>query len=198
MRPFEMALPRTAEEAIRAASAERGASAFLAGGTDLVGELKERTARPARVVNLKHIPGLDRIERTERGVEIGALVTLRALAEHATIRDRWPALAHAIGEAATPQLRNVGTAGGNLCQRPRCWYYRDATYPCRKKGGSLCYAQSGENEYHAIFDNGICCAVHPSSSATVYMIHDALVDITGPDGTTTVPVGKFRGPVAEV
>ena len=94
---------------------------------------------------------------------------------------------HALSEAATPNLRNVGTLGGNLCQKMRCWYYRDDTYPCLRKGGTVCYAQDGENEYHAIFENEYCCAIHPSSAAPVLVAHGASAEIAGPDGKRQVP-----------
>ena len=165
MKPFKMALPRNIDEAVSVGEKSFKKTKMLAGGTDLLGELKERTQTPDLVVNLKSIPGLDQIVATDRGLEIGALVTLTRLAADDAIQKGWPALAAAIERTSTPQLRNVGTIGGNICQRPRCWYYRDETYKCLKKGGSRCYAQEGENEYHAIFDNGMCCVPHPSNSA---------------------------------
>ena len=100
------------------------------------------------------------------------------------------ALAETVGKTATPNLRNVATLGGNLCQRVRCWYYRSEDYPCLKKGGSICYAQQGENEYHAIFDNRICCAPHPSNAAPALLAYDAKVEIAG-KRTRTMPISKF-------
>ncbi|MCA8961204.1 MAG: FAD binding domain-containing protein, partial [Planctomycetes bacterium] len=124
MKPFAMALPKSVEEAVAASASSFAESKLLAGGTDLLGELKERTQTPDRVVNLKRIPDLDRIEVGDDRVVIGALTRLATIAESSEIRTHWPALAQTIERSATPQIRNVGTLGGNLCQRVRCWYYR--------------------------------------------------------------------------
>ncbi len=116
--------------------------------------MKDYTARPARLVNLKNIRGLDRITLNARGLTIGALVTLTELEEHAGVRKSFPGLAEAAHSIATPQIRNLGTVGGNLCQRPRCWYFRLEEVVCLKKGGSECYAANGENKYNAIIGGG--------------------------------------------
>jgi len=191
MKAFKIAQPKTVEGAIGVAGDDFSKSKMLAGGTDLVGELKERTQTPDLVVNLKSIPGLNSVKSTSRGLEIGALVTLTDLAENKEVARGWPALTQTTLKTATPQVRNTATVGGNLCQRPRCWYYRDATYPCLKKGGELCYAREGENEFHAIFDNSTCNIIHPSNLAPALMVYGALMDITGPDGTETLPVEEF-------
>ncbi|MCI0652552.1 MAG: FAD binding domain-containing protein [Planctomycetes bacterium] len=192
MKPFRMALPRTVEEAAGAGGESFAASKMLAGGTDLLAELKERTQTPDLVINLKRVAALRGIAESPRGLEIGALVTLAEAAEDARIAERWPALRDTILETATPQIRNAGTVGGNLAQRPRCWYYRDESYRCLKKGGTVCYAQEGANEYHAIFGNKICAAVHPSNLAPVLIAHGALVEIAGSGGKTrTIPVEEF-------
>ncbi len=191
MKPFPMALPKSVEEAVAVSGKSFRHTQMLAGGTDLLAELKERVETPELVVNLKRIVELRKIRRTERGLEIGALVTLTAIAEHQEIAQGWPALVEAIQNTATPQLRNVGTIGGNLCQRPRCWYYRDESYLCRKKRGERCYALSGENEYHSIFNNDVCCATHPSNSAPVLMAYDALLEIAGPDRKRLLPIEEF-------
>ena len=124
---------------------------MIAGGTDLLGELKEYIETPKKVVNLKSIPGLDEIKADASGLTIGALVTLADIAAHATIQHHYTVLAEAAESVASPQIRNVGTLGGNLCQRPRCWYYRHPDIICLKKGGDTCYAVDGLNKYHAIF-----------------------------------------------
>src|SRR5437660_813067 len=117
--------------------------------------MKDYITRPARVVNLKGIRGLDRIEPDgKRGLRVGALVTLAQLEESAEVRRNFPALAEAAHSVATPQIRNLGTVGGNLCQRPRCWYYRLEEAVCLKKGGSECFAATGENKYNAILGGG--------------------------------------------
>ncbi|MFN0057128.1 MAG: FAD binding domain-containing protein [Planctomycetota bacterium] len=193
MKPFKMAMPKSVAEAVAAAAAG-GSFAdvrVLAAGTDLVAQMKERTATPGVVVNLKTIPGLDRIERVNGNLEIGALVPLTTIAEHAEILRGWATLSTAILRAATPQVRNLATIAGNLTQRPRCWYFRDEQFPCLKKGGDKCYAKEGENEYHTIFDNGVCCAVHASNCAPVLIAYDALLRIAGPDGERDEPVADF-------
>ena len=111
-------------------------SKVIAGGTDLVGEMKDYVESPKRLVNLKSIPGLDQIELDDQGVTIGAMTTLTDIAEHTDIQKNYAALAQSAGVVASPQIRNVGTLGGNLCQRPRCWYYRDPDTICLKKGVS--------------------------------------------------------------
>lgn len=191
MKAFKLAQPKTAEGAVKVSADDFKKSKLLAGGTDLIGEMKERTQTPDLVVNLKSVPGLARIEETERGTEIGALVTLSDLADDKTVNARWPALVQTTLKTATPQIRNAATVGGNLCQRPRCWYYRSELYPCLKKGGELCYAREGENEFHAIFDNATCNIIHPSNLAPALMAYDAKIEIMGPEGTEVLPLEEF-------
>lgn len=163
-----------------------------AGGVDLVDLLKEHLITPKRVVNLRTIEGLDHIEHDERsGLKLGPLVTLHQLSEHQAVRMMFPALAAAAGEAATPQIRNMATLGGNLLQRPRCWYFRNELFHCKKKGGPICYAQHGENQYHAIFDNDPCAIVHPSATATPLVAYGAKFELTSPKGKREVPAEDF-------
>src|SRR4051812_26340916 len=125
-----------------------------AGGVDLLDLTKEHLTEPDLLVNLRNIPGLDKIEDDGKGgLKIGPLVTLSQLADHQQARAKFPILSEAVGAAANPQIRNMATIGGNVLQRPRCWYFRHEEFPCRKKGGERCFAQDGENQYHAIFDN---------------------------------------------
>ncbi len=191
MKSFKMAMPKTLEGAVKVLGFDFEKRQLMAGGTDLLGCVKEHIAEPEVVVNLKGIPHLTDVVKTEAGVEIGALVKLDDLANNKDIQQRWPALAQAIAQTATPQIRNVGTVGGNLCQRPRCWYFRDENYHCSKKGGSTCYALEGENEYHAIFETGLCQIVHPSNMAGPLIAYDALAEIQGPQGTRQVRLEKF-------
>lgn len=192
MKPFRMALPRTLEEATTVSADSFAKTQVMAGGTDLLGELKERTQAPEVVVNLKSLPGLGSIEETADGLVIGALARLSDIAADPRVEAHWPALATTIGRTATPQLRNVGTLGGNLCQRPRCHYYRDETFPCLRKGGLRCYAHGGVNEHHGIFENGRCAIVHPSNTAPILMAYDASVDIAAPGGTELrMPLSRF-------
>ncbi len=191
MKPFDMVLPRNLAEASGASRTSFKESKMLAGGTDLLGELKEETQTPKRLINLKTLTDLNGIRVESDGLSLGALTSLARIADHPEIVENYPALRTTILKTATPQLRNVGTLGGNLCQRVRCWYYRDATYPCRKKGGALCYAQRGENEYHSIFDNQVCCAPHPSNTAPVLIAYDAEVEISGKSGSRRIPLEDF-------
>ncbi|HEY1694312.1 MAG TPA: FAD binding domain-containing protein [Polyangiaceae bacterium] len=170
-----------------------------AGGVDLMDLLKEHLVAPARLVNLLRVPGLDRIEdRGAQGLRIGPLVTLARIAEDATVAARWRAVAEAAGHAATPQIRNMATIGGNLVQKPRCWYYRLEQFPCLRKGGKECFAREGENAYHAVFANEACCAVHPSSLATPLLALGASVELTSPRGARTVPLENFFVPAREL
>lgn len=166
-------------------------SKVIAGGTDLVGEMKDYVESPKRLVNLKSIPGLDQIEVDDQGVTIGAMTTLTDIAEHTDIQKNYAALAQSAGVVASPQIRNVGTLGGNLCQRPRCWYYRDPDTICLKKGGDVCYALSGLNKYHAIFGGGPVYIVHPSDIAPALVALGAEVTILGASGERTVPMEDF-------
>jgi xanthine dehydrogenase YagS FAD-binding subunit len=187
MRNFAYVLPESIEQA-QAAAKEKGA-VLKAGGIDLLDLMKGDIIQPEKLVNLLTIkgPALREISRKEDGLHIGALATLAELAAHAEA----PAvLAHAAGQAATPQIRNVATVGGNLAQRPRCWYFRRNTFPCARKEGNTCYAQKGENKYHALFDNGDCAVVHASSIAPPLVALDAIVVTT----KRKIPIEKFFVP----
>ena len=140
MKPFEWTNPATVQEAVKMLTAATTgdideAPRPIAGGQDLLTTMKDYTSRPARLVNLKHIRGLNNIKVNASGLTIGALVTLTELEEHAGVRKSFPGLAEAAHSIATPQIRNLGTVGGNLCQRPRCWYFRLEEVVCLKKGG---------------------------------------------------------------
>src|SRR5688500_984426 len=136
----------------------------MAGGMDLLALMKDYVAQPERLVNVKNLDKT--IAKTaEGGLRIGAAVTIADLAVHPDVTRMYPAIVQAAAEVGTPQIRNAGTVGGNINQRPRCWYFRNEEFPCLKKGGSTCYAVDGENQYHAIFGDGPCHIVHPSSLA---------------------------------
>jgi len=164
----------------------------IAGGQDLLTTMKDYITRPATLVNLKSIRGLDRIEGdTKKGLTIGALVTLSQLEENRTVKAGYPGLAEAAHSVATPQIRNLGTVGGNLCQRPRCWYFRLEEVICLKKGGSQCYAATGENKYNAIIGGGPSYIVHPSDLAPMLVALGASVSLTGANGKKVIPLDKF-------
>jgi xanthine dehydrogenase YagS FAD-binding subunit len=164
----------------------------MGGGQDLLTTMKAYITRPPRVVNLKTIPGLGQITGDgQKGLTIGAEVTITQLADHPEVAKNYPGLVQAAHSIATPQIRNVGTVGGNLCQRPRCWYYRLENVKCLKKGGTECYAASGENKYNAILGGGPSYVVHPSDLAPMLVALGATVTIHGSDGTRDLPLEKF-------
>ena len=198
MKAFEWANPASIDEAVKLlqAASQGGdpdeAPRPIAGGQDLLTTMKDYITRPTRVVNLKNIRGLDRIEGDAgRGLKIGALVTLSQLEEHPAVRQGFPGLAEAANSVATPQIRNLGTVGGNLCQRPRCWYFRLEEVVCLKKGGSQCYAATGENKYHAILGGGPSYIVHPSDLAPMLMALGARVTVAGSEGQRTCALEQF-------
>ncbi|MEI9988533.1 MAG: FAD binding domain-containing protein [Rhizomicrobium sp.] len=206
MNRFAWMSARTVSEAATAASAivadamstspMGDISVVKAGGIDLLDLLKEDLLAPNALVNLGAVPGLDIIADDQGGgLRIGPMVTLAALAGHAAIRMRYPALADAVQRSASPQIRNVATLGGNLLQRPRCWYFRAAEFHCLRKGGTHCFAIPGENQYHAIFDNMPCAIVHPSTAATALVALGASVELTDANGTVRkLLLEDFFGP----
>ena len=163
----------------------------MAGGTDLVGEMKDYAAVPKRVVNLKSIEGLDYIRQDDAGMRIGALTTLTEVLDHGAVSQDLPVLHQAVSVIASPQIRNMATLAGNILQRPRCWYYRSEDFPCLKKGGARCYAVGGVNTYHAIFGSGPSYIVHPSDAAPALMALGATVNIHGPRGANEVVLDDF-------
>ncbi|MGB7158492.1 MAG: xanthine dehydrogenase family protein subunit M, partial [Tepidisphaeraceae bacterium] len=199
MKSFELTSPATVEDAVKQLAPSDDPNVDvdlnprpLAGGQDLLTTMKEYITQPSRVVNLKQIPGLDKVEGDAKsGLKIGALVTLAQLEEHPEIVKNFPGLAEAAHSVASPQIRNLGTIGGNLCQRPRCWYFRLEHVVCIKKGGAECYAQSGENKYNAILGGGPSYIVHPSDLAPMLVALDAKVTIVGPGGSRDLPLEKF-------
>jgi xanthine dehydrogenase YagS FAD-binding subunit len=189
MNRFEWTNARSVDEAV---AQMNGSAALKAGGIDLIDRLKEGLDAPSRLINIRSIKGLDGVSEDEKkGLRIGPLVTLASLDTNRVVRSRYTALADAAGHAATPQIRNVATIGGNLLQRPRCWYFRQEEFNCRKKGGDRCYAIEGENQYHAIFGNKLCAIVHPSALATALVAMRARLVLTGPKGKREVELEKF-------
>jgi xanthine dehydrogenase YagS FAD-binding subunit len=196
MRPFDYVQPASVREAIGLLDGD-GESRLLAGGTDLLTLMKLDLATPGRLVDLKRLPELDdAIAPTDDGgLRIGALATLGQIEDHPLVVEPYRALAEAAGLAATPQLRNMATIGGNLLQRPRCWYYRNPHVSCWLKEGDDCPAREGDNRYHALFGDSPCVAVHPSDPATALLALDATVAVTGPGGERAIPLTElFRLP----
>lgn len=166
-----------------------------AGGLDLLDLMKEGITRPARVVNLRRIPDLDGIRFSDKeGLQVDALVSLRRLGNDGNVSQRYRALAEAANNVGTPQVRNIATLGGNLLQRPHCWYFRNR-YFHELPGDTPCYAKDGENQYHAIFDNTRTAMVQASTPATALVAYDASVELVGPAGRRrTVPLADFYVP----
>lgn len=162
----------------------------LAGGTDLLGCLRDRVHEVRTVVSLTRVAQLRGIAEAGGGLRIGALATIAEVAGHPLVNQRYVALARAAASVGSPQLRNQGTIGGNLCQRPRCWYFR-GDFQCARKGGETCYALQGENQYHCIFGGSTCVMVHPSDTATALVALGARATIAGPRGSRTVPLESF-------
>jgi xanthine dehydrogenase YagS FAD-binding subunit len=189
LKAFAYVNPANEKEAVAALGPSRGRFLPMAGGMDLLGLMKDFIVSPERIVNLKNLDGT--IAASDGGLRIGAAVKLADLAEHAGARKMYPALTGAAEEVGTPQIRNMGTVGGNINQRPRCWYFRNEEFHCLKKGGSRCFAVDGENQYHAIFGDGPCHIVHPSSLAVPVIAYGGRFRILGPNGAREVDAGEF-------
>jgi len=186
---FSYIRPKSLKEAMKNLSAQ--GAGLHAGGTDLLGCLRDHVFEIKKLVSisgLKELKGINEIPGN--GFRVGALTTITEVAENPMVNKHFAALAQAAREVASPQLRNQGTIGGNLCQKPRCWYYRGEFY-CLRKGGNMCFAVAGENQYHCIMGGGPCFIVHPSDIAPALVALDASVRVTGPKGSRSVPVEKF-------
>lgn len=192
MRAFSYASPTRKEEVPGLLGASWGEVEILAGGSDLLSLMKDDVTTPKRLVNIKKVAGIHAISNEAGALHLGALVTLDRISAAAQIKQHHPALASAAGDAASPQIRNVATIGGNLCQRPRCWYFRTGhgLLGLDKNGKSL--VLQGDNRYHAILGNeGPAYFVSPSSVAPVLIAYNARVRLLGPNGQREVPLEKF-------
>ena len=203
MNLFAIAQPRTFNDAAALLKDKRFTLPVLkAGGMDVVDHLKEGLYEADALINIKRlrrdgnaqavsmIDGKDR----EPQIEIEATATMAEIAASRMLREQAPVVGQSVANAATPQVRNVGTAAGNLLQRPRCWYYRNQQFNCLKKGGDRCFAVEGENRYHAIFSDGPCHIVHPSNLAPALMVCDAKVHVMGGTRDTIKIADLFQGP----
>jgi xanthine dehydrogenase YagS FAD-binding subunit len=173
------------EEAVELLKRYGGRANLIAGGTDLLGKMKDRILPnyPEALINLKTIPGLDFIKEEKGLLKIGALTRLEDIATSETVKKKYAALAKAAHRTASPHLREMGSIGGNLCQDIRCWYYRNAEnrFPCLRKGGGRCYAHAGDTRYHSIFGGSVeegCIAVHPSDTAPALLALKADIKTT--------------------
>lgn len=195
MKNFTYYQPRTVDQAVALLDTTWGKVELLAGGTDLHDLQKEYVAQPEKLVSLGGVAGLGNIDvKGGKEVVIGAGVKLAAIAEHAELRKLAPGLTAAAGIVGGPQIRNMGTLGGNLCQRNRCWYFRDEHVKCLLKGGDKCYAlpADAENRYHAIFTQGLkCVIVGPSTLAPVLVALGATAHVRGGKGERKVALKEF-------
>jgi xanthine dehydrogenase YagS FAD-binding subunit len=192
MNRFEYVSPGSVKQALGLLSANWGDAEILAGGTDLLALMKDYVVSPKRVVNIKQLPGMNAISTEHDGLRIGSLVTLDRIADAAQIRRDYPALAQCVGDAASPQIRNMATIGGNLCQRPRCWYFRNGMGLLPKTPDGKSLVVEGDNRYHAILGNeGPAYFVSPSTIAPMLIAYGARLRIIGPTGEREVDVEKF-------
>ncbi len=192
MRAFEYVSPKSQAQAVSLLAAAWGQTEVLAGGTDLLAMMKDDVVAPKRLVNIKQIGGLQGIRSTPQGLHIGALTTLGDLADNAEVLRNYAALNEAVNEAASPQIRSMATLGGNLCQRPRCWYFRNGfgLLPKDETGKDLVTA--GENRYHAILGNdGPAKFVSPSTIVPILIAYGAKLQLAGPKGKRELPLEKF-------
>ncbi|MBX9666719.1 MAG: FAD binding domain-containing protein [Candidatus Obscuribacterales bacterium] len=203
MKRFEWVDAKSAQEAVKLTDSSAAdlmggkntsaGSVIKAGGIDLLDLLKERVLPATRLVNVRTIASLHKVsvDGESGDVTIGPLMTLSELAQHKTIQERYTALSDAAAHIATPNIRNAATIGGNLLQRPRCWYFRSSEFNCLKKGGNTCPAIHGENKYHAVFDNEICPIAHPSTTAVALVALGASLELTSKQGVREVVLEEF-------
>jgi xanthine dehydrogenase YagS FAD-binding subunit len=197
---FELYQPDTVDGALELAKRIGPGAWFLAGGNDSLDWFKDRNKRPAAVIEIAGIKTLAGIRETPEGMEIGALTHLAEIETSGLVREKYPLLAQAAGRVASPQIRNSGTLGGNLCQDARCWYYRYGV-SCYRAGGNTCYADTpqGQNREHCLFGASRCIAVSPSDTATAAVALDARMVIRGLSGERIVPAEEFFiGPSADI
>ena len=189
MKPFAYVNPANEKEAIGALSPEYEKALPIGGGQDLLARMKDYITQPDRLVNVKNLDAT--VTRVNGGLRIGSAMRMVDVAEHPEIGRLYPAVAAAAIEVGTPQIRNQGTVGGNINQRPRCWYFRNEEFICYKKGGNRCFSPSGENQFHAILGGGPTYIVHPSSLAVPFVAYDATFRLLGPRGERMVKAADY-------
>jgi xanthine dehydrogenase YagS FAD-binding subunit len=205
MKSFELYEPTTVQQAVGLLNQFGATGKPLGGGSDLIGGIMKDWVQgkgmpyPVQVVDLTTIPELNGIRVASDGAHIGATTTLTDLIEHKDLQQQFPLLVQSALSVASPLIRNFGTLGGNINQRPRCWFYRGEDFACYKKGGDFCYAVTGDNRYHAIIGGELCYIVHPSDTATALLAMNAQAKIAGPGGERMVPFDQyFHGPREDV
>src|ERR687884_569852 len=205
MKAFELYEPASVAEATQTLTQLGPRARVLGGGSDLVGGIMKDWVTgkgmplPDALIDLTTIPDLDKISVAADGARIGATATLTDIAEHPDLSAQFPLLTQATLSIASPLIRNFGTLGGNINQRPRCWFFRGEDFNCYKKGGDFCYSVTGDNRYHAIIGGELCYIVHPSDTATALLALNAQARISGPSGERTVAFDQyFHGPREDV
>jgi xanthine dehydrogenase YagS FAD-binding subunit len=205
MKSFELYEPTSVQQAVGILTKFGSKAKVLAGGSDLVaGVMKDWVQGkgmplPDALVDLTTIPQLRAIKVDKNGATIGAMATLTDIAESKDLNERFPLLAQASQSVASPLIRNYGTLGGNINQRPRCWFFRGKDFDCYKKGGGTCFSVTGDNRHHAIIGGELCYIVHPSDTATALLALNAQAKVAGPGGERTIPFDNyFTGPREDV
>ncbi len=199
MAVFEYVEAKSLEGAVELLGDGSASAVAIAGGTDILSQVRDGIVPASRLVDVTAISGMASIVESDAGINIGAAVTIAEIAAHPAVQMDYTALAEAAGGLATPQIRNVGTLGGNLNQRPRCWYYRNPLVPCLKKGGDRCYALAGTTKYLCVTGGDRCYIVHPSDMAVALTALDARLELSGPNGRRDLPVSRFfAGPGHDV
>jgi xanthine dehydrogenase YagS FAD-binding subunit len=193
VKAFAYVNPANEKDAVAALSPQLEHSMPIGGGQDLLARMKDYITQPDRLVNVKSALESS-VTPTNGGLRIGAAMKMVDLAEHAEVARLYPALSAAAIEVGTPQIRNQATVGGNLNQRPRCWYFRNEEFVCFKKGGNTCFSIAGENQFHAIFGGGPSFIVHPSSLAVPMTAYGATFRVVGPKGERMVPASEYFTP----
>ena len=197
MRSFELYEPTTVKEAVDTLTRLGSKAKVLAGGSDLVaGVMKDWVEGPGMplpeaLVDVTTIPQLRGIKVDRNGATIGSNMTLTEIIESKELKQQFSLLTDAAHSVASPLIRNYATLGGNLNQRPRCWFLRGPDFHCYKKGGDACFSVSGDNRFHAIIGGELCYIVHPSDTATALLALNAQARIAGPDGERTVPFDNY-------
>jgi xanthine dehydrogenase YagS FAD-binding subunit len=192
MRPFEYVSPNSLSQTISLLAATWGNTEVLAGGTDLLALMKDDVLAPKRLINIKDIADLRGISSNAQGLRVGALTTLGEMADNEDVKKNYPALSEALLEAASPQIRNMATIGGNLCQRPRCWYFRNGMGLLPKDESGKELVAAGENRYHAILGNqGTAKFVSPSTVVPILIAYGAKIRLEGPKRKRDLPLERF-------
>ena len=205
MKAFDLHEPTSVAEAVGLLDTLGATGKVLAGGSDIVGGIMKDWVTgkgmplPSALVDITTIPELKGIKPSGNGLSLGSATTLTEIIESADVQKTIPLLSDAAKTIASPLIRNFGTLGGNINQRPRCWFFRGEDFNCYKKGGDFCYSVTGDNTYHAIIGGELCYIVHPSDTATALLALNASARIAGPSGARDVPFDSyFHGPREDV